>query len=197
MRFARAGLSPCQAQLHRQRGIVLLALMILLALGGLTAMIAIDIWQVSRQREREQALLYIGAQMTKALEHYYYSAPAGQPRLLPSSLGDLLQDPRFQAPVRHLRRIDTDPMTGDNAWMMERVGRGVGVHSLSEAEPLKQAGFSSALSTFNGKKRYSEWVFVFTPPLIAGNVQSAPVINRPGASVLQSTPLSKGNPSWR
>ncbi len=195
MKCWRAGRSPCRAQ--RQHGIVLLALMILLALGGLSAMISIDVWQVSRQREREQNLLFIGAQMTKALEHYYYSAPAGQPRLLTSSMGDLLQDPRYQVPVRHLRRIYMDPMTGDNAWVIERVGRGMGVHSLSEAEPLKQAGFSSALSTFNGKKRYSEWVFVFTPPLIAGNVQSAPVINQPGAPVLQSTPLSKGNSSWR
>jgi type II secretory pathway pseudopilin PulG len=176
---------------------VLLALMIVLVLGGLSAMIAIDVWHVSRQREREQHMLYIGAQMTKAMAHYYYSAPAGQPRLLPSSLSDLLQDPRYQAPVRHLRRIYTDPMTGDNSWSMERVGRGIGIHSLSEAEPLKQAGFSSELSAFNGKKRYSEWVFVFTPPLIAGNVQAAPVLFPPSAPVAKTAPLSKGNGSWR
>jgi type II secretory pathway pseudopilin PulG len=195
MKHWRAGCSPWIVQ--RQRGIVLLALMIVLALGGLTAMIAIDVWHVSRQREREQDMLFIGAQMTRAMEHYYYSAPAGQPRLLPSSMSDLLQDPRYQTPVRHLRRIYTDPMTGENSWSMERVGRGVGVHSLSEAEPLKQAGFSSVLSTFNGKKLYSEWVFVFTPPLIAGNVQAAPVLFPPSAPVAKPVPLSKGNTSWR
>jgi type II secretory pathway pseudopilin PulG len=195
MKRGYLGHKPCSAQ--RQPGIVLLALLIVFALGGLSAMIAIDVWQVSRQREREQDMLFIGAQMTKALEHYYYSAPAGQPRLLPSSLSDLLQDPRYQVPVRHLRRIYTDPMTGDNAWVFERVGRGMGVHSLSQAEPLKQAGFSSALSTFNGKKRYSEWVFVFTPPLIAVTVQTAPVLIPPRATASKPAPLSKGNSSWQ
>jgi hypothetical protein len=38
-----------------------------------------------------------------------------------------------------------------------------GVHSLSEAAPLKSAGFAVRDATFEGKAKYSEWQFVFSP----------------------------------
>jgi hypothetical protein len=44
------------------------------------------------------------------------------------------------------------------------VGGGVvGVHSLSEAQPLKSANFSGADREFEGKLHYSEWVFYYQP----------------------------------
>jgi hypothetical protein len=39
----------------------------------------------------------------------------------------------------------------------------VGVFSLSEAEPLKRAGFPMKYKEFEGTARYSEWRFMYVP----------------------------------
>lgn len=38
----------------------------------------------------------------------------------------------------------------------------MGVHSLSETEPLKRANFPLAEKGFEGRTKYSEWVFMAT-----------------------------------
>jgi type II secretory pathway pseudopilin PulG len=161
-----------------RQGLVLLALLILLALAGLGALVGLDIWAISRQQAREQELLFIGKQYTDAVAHYYFSAPNGQPKTLPGSLADLLTDNRYAVPVRHLRRVYLDPMTGQADWAFERVGCGVEVHSLSQAVPLKQAGFAPSLAHLTGQQAYSAWRFRFMPPLL-GCQAKAPVPQAP------------------
>jgi hypothetical protein len=79
---------------------------------------------------------------------------------LPASLADLLEDDRYPVPVRHLRRLYSDPITGSAEWGALRVGERIaGVYSLSDKEPVKQAGFGSDNEQFNGKTAYREWVF--------------------------------------
>lgn len=150
---------------------MLLALLIGLVLSGIALMGAVDVWTLQRQREREQQLLYAGDQYRQAIRRYYYAAPVGTPRTLPVSLELLLEDDRYPIPVRHLRRLYPDPITGQEEWGLLRAGdRIAGVYSLSEAMPVKQAGFSIADESFTGRSRYKEWVFSFTAAPGAGGV---------------------------
>ena len=142
------------------RGVVLLALQVALALGGIAAVAAMDVWSLERQRMREQELLFVGEQYRQAIQRYYSGAPPGAARVLPASLEALLEDDRYPVPVRHLRRLYADPITGSAEWGVLRVGgRIAGVHSLSAKEPVKQAGFAQDNEHFNGKTAYRDWTF--------------------------------------
>jgi hypothetical protein len=48
------------------------------------------------------------------------------------------------------------------------------VHSLSEAEPLKRAGFPLKYEEFKGAARYSEWRFMYVPAAPANQPGSQP-----------------------
>ncbi|WP_418119363.1 hypothetical protein [Variovorax sp. 350MFTsu5.1] len=86
--------------------------------------------------------------------------PQNDLRGYPSSLEDLLKDERFPGIRRHLRKIFVDPMTGKAEWGLVQVsGRIVGIHSLSTAVPIKQAGFESDEQAFTGAQSYAEWIF--------------------------------------
>jgi len=84
------------------------------------------------------------------------------PRVL-LSFEDLVLDPRAPDVRRHLRRIYVDPITGKDGWGIVRAPDGgiMGVHSLSDATPLKSASFAPADRSFEGMTRYSAWQFVY------------------------------------
>ncbi len=146
----------------RSDGFMLMGLLIVLALGGISLMAAVDIWTVQRQREKEQDLLFVGDAYREAIRRYYFAAPAGTPRTLPARVELLLEDDRYPIPVRHLRRAYPDPMTGNEEWGEVRIGdRLAGVYSLSEGLPLKQAGFPPAYKSFSERSSYRDWVFSF------------------------------------
>ncbi len=145
---------------RRDAGVVLLALLLALALGGIAMMAAVDVASLTRQRANEQELLFVGDQYREAIRRYYFGAPPGTPRILPASIDDLLEDDRFPTPVHHLRRRYPDPMTASPEWGEVRVGtRLSGVYSLSEKQPVKQQGFTPAYEPFSGKAAYRDWVF--------------------------------------
>jgi hypothetical protein len=104
-------------------------------------------------------LLFAGGQIRQALTRYAASAPGGE--RYPRRLEDLLRDPRYPVPRRYLRQVYRDPMTADGEWGLVKTGDFiVGVHSLSEEEPLKTAGFDAPDRAFEDKKKYSEWIFM-------------------------------------
>jgi len=178
----------------RARGVVLLALLLALALGGIGLMAAVDVWSVTRQREREQELLFVGDQYRQAIQRYYFAAPSGTPRVLPGSLEALLEDDRYPMPIHHLRRLYPDPISGKLEWGLVRAGEQIsGVYSLSESKPLKRAGFVPAYQQFGGKESYRDWVFAFAPPANSGTV--APVPTSPPPS--RSPPAPPINPNRR
>jgi type II secretory pathway pseudopilin PulG len=140
----------------------MLAFLLALALVGIGASAACDVWSVARQRERETQLLFVGHQFRAAIRDYYYGGPAGAGRSLPPSLDVLLDDNRFPVPVHHLRRLYPDPMTGSTDWGLLMAGdRIMGVYSKSEAQPVKQKGFALIDSTFEDKSSYRDWIFAF------------------------------------
>jgi type II secretory pathway pseudopilin PulG len=170
----------------RVAGVVLLALLLALALGGIALMAAVDVWSLARQRAREADLLFAGDQYRLALQSYYLGAPPGTRRALPARLEDLLEDDRYPVPVRHLRRLYPDPVTGGFAWGTLRVGERIaGVYSLSEREPVKKAGFAPAYQHFNDKTSYRDWVFAIS-------LSAQPIVVNPP---LAGTPASGAAPS--
>lgn len=144
----------------RQRGFSLLGLLILIAILGIVAASNVQVGTLLQRRTAEQELLFVGKEFQRALASYAAATPIGAPRG-PTSLDDLLRDPRFPGVRRHLRRVYVDPMTGTTSWGLLRgpEGRIVAVYSLSEGQPIKQAGFDAELLHLAQRVRYSEWLF--------------------------------------
>jgi type II secretory pathway pseudopilin PulG len=186
---------------HRRRprdsGVILMALLLGLALGGIALMAAVDVWWMTRQREREQQLLFVGNQYRLAIRRYYYGAPAGTPRVLPPSLESLLEDDRYPMPVRYLRRMYPDPITGKPEWgtLLDGGDRITGVYSLSDAQPVKQTGFAPADKAFNGMAKYRDWVFAFSIPR-RGGAAPPPTVAAPrsGAPSFPGSPVRGKQP---
>ena len=147
-----------------QSGVTYVGVLVLVALMGITAAVAADVWHTGRKRECERELLFIGNQFRQAIGHYYEHSP-GPAKTFPRNLNDLLRDPRTPGMKRHLRRIYPDPTTGSEEWGLVKGPSGeiLGVFSRSEEIPLKKANFRKADASFEGKQRYSDWTFVYTP----------------------------------
>ena len=165
-----------------QRGITYLTVLFIVAMmsGGL-ALIG-EVWHTSAAREKEAELLFIGNEYRRAIERYYL-AGSGAVRQYPKNLADLVKDPRQPGTVRHLRRLYPDPITGSEEWGLVKSADGgfAGVHSLSEGTPLKTAGFAVRDASFEGKSKYSDWQFVFTPAAAPAAKPGAKPEAKPGA----------------
>lgn len=150
-----------QAAARGQGGFTYLGLVILLAILGLVAAAGIKMGSLMQRAAAEEELLEIGAQFSEALRSYAAATPQGKPQQ-PPALQDLLKDPRFPNPRRHLRKIFVDPMTGKAEWGIVWLGdkAGVlGVYSLSEAKPLKVANFDIRFQNMENKEKISDWKF--------------------------------------
>lgn len=175
---------------HPSEGFAYLWLLFTVAFMGVGLVVVAEVHAVAQQRDKERELLAIGHQFREALRRYQErSGPlpggttglptaTGQPvtagavlvgaRPYPATLDELLQDPRTPGITRHLRQVFVDPMTGKAEWGLVRVGgRIVGIHSLSERLPIKQAGFEDQDMAFAGKERYRDWVFTYPANLMA------------------------------
>ncbi|SHH14027.1 type II secretion system protein [Massilia sp. CF038] len=161
----------------RQQGFTYLGLIILLAILGLVGAAGLKMGTLFERAAAEEELLEIGAQFSEALRSYAAATPQGQPKQ-PPTLQDLLRDPRFPNPRRHLRKIFVDPITGKAEWgiiyLHDKVGI-VGVYSLSDRRPLKIANFDIRFANMENRERISDWKFLvaggegmpgtlFTPP---------------------------------
>lgn len=152
-----------------QRGFSYLAILFFLAIlsGGLA--LTGEIWHTAAQREKENELLFVGAEYRRAIERYVRAGPGQYPR----SLDDLLKDPRRPTTERYLRKRYPDPITGKAEWgIVKSVDGGVmGIHSLSEDKPLKEANFRVANKGFENAEKYSDWRFVYVPPAKPGAIK--------------------------
>ncbi|WP_411885863.1 type II secretion system protein [Polaromonas sp. YR568] len=142
-------------------GLVLLAVLIFMLLTTLSASAMVELQRTHTQRAKEAELLFVGDQFRRAIKSYYSSVPAGKSQTLPRSLNDLLEDTRFPMPVRHLRRVYPDPMTGEADWVpVQGAGGIMGVHSRSTLSAFKKREFPVQYRDFQDKETYAEWVFV-------------------------------------
>jgi type II secretory pathway pseudopilin PulG len=143
-----------------QRGFTYLGVMFLIVLMGAALAGAGQLWSTVSQRAKERELLWVGSQYAQALRSYYRRSPGVA--LYPQSLDELLDDRRFPATQRHLRRLYPDPMTGSSEWGLVRSfdGRIAGVYSRAQQRPLKQAHFPAQWVDFEGMGSYRDWQFV-------------------------------------
>lgn len=164
---------------RRQQGMLLLGVLVFIAIGTLMVSNASQRWADARQRDAEEDLLYVGLQYRKAIESYYFRSPPGR-RQFPSRLQDLVQDPRFPQPVRHIRRLWPDPLAPDSEWgLIRQNGMIVGIYSQASGEPFRTANFDPALpqQLFGNAKSYKDWRFASSTGVAPA--ASGPVINLP------------------
>ncbi len=141
------------------RGFAYLWLLFFVAAMGASLAAGGVVWEVRVRREKERDLLFIGAEFRRAIANYHRLTPQAA-KELPRRLEDLLEDRRGPAPLRHLRRIYPDPLTGRTEWGQVVVqGRVTGVYSLARGVPLRQGDFSES-DAFAGARRYADWRFI-------------------------------------
>jgi type II secretory pathway pseudopilin PulG len=190
---------------RRVGGFAYLILLGFVAVAGIALAALAQVWSTAAQREREAELLFIGHQFRAAIGSYYEQSPGA--KQYPRSLEELLADPRFPQAKRHLRRLYVDPMTGKSEWGLVRHQDWViGVHSLSEARPLKTALFEPEDAAFVDSGTYADWRFVFKPAESQSAAQAAatragdaklPTMSPTGEEVLQTTPTGPAPGSIR
>ncbi len=143
------------------KGLAYLSLLLSLALLSIAALATMQVYGLMQRRVAEEELLFIGQQFQQALQSYANATPPGGNRA-PPSLNDLLRDPRYPAPRRHLRQLYADPINMQTDWglLLSPDGKGIaGIYSKSELRPIKIAGFPAVLRDFENRKSYQEWVF--------------------------------------
>lgn len=147
-----------------QRGFTYIALLIAIAVMGAGLAAVGELSSFAAQRDRENELLYVGAEIRHAIGAFYERSPGGAKRY-PQSLEELLEDKRQSVPQRYLRRIYPDPLTGKADWgLVEAPGGGVmGIYSVSERVPVRTGGFSPENESFAQAQRYADWKFFYVP----------------------------------
>lgn len=148
-----------------EAGFTLLAVLAALLLLSLSLQGLMWVVSTQTQRDREMELLRIGTEIREAIGRYVESSP-GEVRTWPPTLEALLDDRRSVALRRHLRRLYRDPVNRGGEWEVVRAPDGgvAGVHSLSNAQPIRTGGLELAQFGVEPASRYSGWVFVYTPP---------------------------------
>jgi len=150
-----------------QNGFTYLTVLFAIAVVGvMLARTGID-WSQAGQREKERELLFVGNQYRRAIALYYERTP-GSVKRYPATLEDLLTDTRYNPPQHCLRKLYRDPVTNQQRWGIITAPEGgiMGVHSFSDAPPLKLANFSYQDREFEGATKYSDWKFVYIPPML-------------------------------
>ena len=143
----------------RQRGASYLLTLFMVAAMGFGLAHFGTLWSTAARKERETELLFVGGEFARALASYRSAVP-GETVPGPRRLEELLEDPRFPFPRRHLRRLYRDPVTGAADWVLERrEGYIVGLRSRSAAPALKSAGLPPWVVAPAGPLLHRDWLF--------------------------------------
>jgi hypothetical protein len=150
------------------------------------------------KREKEKELIFRGLQYRDAFERW---SKKGVPL---KDLKDLVE-PTVSSNIdrskdRLLRKLYKDPMTEDGKWKTlpnppDPIQGIYGVASTSNEEPLKQGkeSFPEVIKNFEGKKKYSEWEFVYkkTPGGAPGTAAPAATTSGTGTSGTATKPAAQ------
>src|SRR5262245_40161461 len=156
--------------LPAQKGFTYLGFMIAVAITGAGLAAYAEFASHAAQREKEAELLFRGNQYREGISSFYRKE-----QRYPQSLEQLLEDKRYPMPMRHLRKLYPDPMTGSADWeVVEAPGGGVmGVRSRSQLAPIKTGNFLLKNADFARAKTYSDWKFVHSPPGLSPAVEKS------------------------
>jgi type II secretory pathway pseudopilin PulG len=163
----RSGPAPARCRGYTY---VLLLFVMAIAAAGLGALG--EHWLIAAQREREAELLFRGAEYGQALAAYRDATPPGQPAA-PERLEDLLEDARTHPPGHLLRRLYTDPFSGQPDWDLKRnpQGRIEGLSSRSRHRALRHVGVPLAPDAEASAPTVGDWLFL--PPAAGPTAASA------------------------
>lgn len=189
------GITICMVQRERgdEHGFTYIALLIFIAIMSVGLLATGEVWHMTMKREKEQELLFAGDQIRNAITMYYNHSP-GQGGRFPMSLEDLLKDPRYPATKRYLRKLYLDPVSNSSNWELIKGPDGeiFGVHSTSGDEPSKKSNFSFVDQDFEGKMKYSDWVFMisarYVPAPSTGNTPAPSTRKTSGVTVRRNNP---------
>jgi type II secretory pathway pseudopilin PulG len=150
--------------LKKQSGFTYLAILFVIAIAGVVLAATGINWSQAAQRENERELLFVGNQFRQAIALYYERTP-GTLKRYPDKLEDLLTDTRFNPPQHYLRKLYRDPILNQAQWGITLAPEGgiMGVYSLSELAPIKNAKFGYADLSFESAAKYTDWVFAYVP----------------------------------
>ena len=167
-------------------GYTYIAVLVMVIVMGILAERGAMVWKTVMQREKETELLSRGTQVRDAMRRWYkvkvvpgkettepIDAKAPKPPNLPDLKALLINPNSPGGKPRYLRPSAlVDPMNPDEdkEWdVIRRDGKIVGVHSVSEKEPLKKGNFPYDLhpADFEQKSKYSDWHFIYdrVPPV--------------------------------
>lgn len=147
-------------------GFTYLTLMFSIVIIGIGLSVIGPSWKTAKKIEREEELLFRGKEIVDAIAAFYNGLP-GQ-KAFPARLEDLLKDPRYPTTKRYLRKFYKDPITNsDWIFILDANQRIRGVKSKSNEEPLKKTNFPDEFKSFEGKTKYSDWVFEYIPKIQA------------------------------
>lgn len=152
------------------RGFTYIGFLIFVAVAGAGLAAYGELASHAAQREKEAELLFRGEAFRAAIASYHKKG-----QRYPQSLEQLVEDKRFPMPVRHLRALYPDPMTGKADWaLVAAPGGGVmGVYSRSEEAPVKTGNFSLANQGFEKAKGYADWKFVHSPAGLGPRIEKS------------------------
>ncbi len=150
--------------MNGDKGFTYPAALLLIIVVSVSLMVVQKQWSTIVKREKEKELFFRAGQIIDGIESFYQNSSAGSHQY-PRSLKMLLKDNRSLGLKRYLRKIYKDPMTQDGKWGLIYDGKGgiKGVFSQSKREPLKKGNFSKNYKSFENKKKYSDWKFVYEP----------------------------------
>jgi type II secretory pathway pseudopilin PulG len=150
--------------MNGEKGFTYPAALLLIIIVSVSLMTVQKQWSTIVKRDREKELFFRASQIITAIESFYQNSPGGKQHY-PHNLKILLKDNRFPGLKRHLRKEFKDPMTNEGDWGIIYDGKGgiKGVFSKSQKEPIKKGGFPEEHKTFENKKKYSEWKFIYEP----------------------------------
>lgn len=157
---------PGSHSCYQQSGFTYLALLFALILFGLGLAQVGPLLADQAQRDRERELLLIGDEVVAAIRAYHLGTPAAAKRL-PSGWFGLLEDRRSVQVRRHLRRVPRDPLTNSTEWEIVRDSTGamLGIRSKAAGKPFRTADLATGVIARGPAARYSDWSFVYEPPV--------------------------------
>ena len=178
--------------LRSSAGFTYVAAIVMVVIMGIMLSQAAQVWTTRMQRERETELIFRGTQVRDAMRLWYnFKVPvagapdaatvaAVAPQVAPprgnlTELKQLVNGTDSAAKTHFLRPSNLkvrDPITGKEVdWELYKAAgspKVSGVYLKSEGAPLKQDNFPFDLhpDDFKGKKKYSDWVFIYdrVPP---------------------------------
>lgn len=147
-----------------QGGFTYFMLLWWVALSGIMLAALSQQWSFERRREKEAEMVARAQEIVSAIAAYRKASPGGaQAAAWPTSLQDLVEDRRGPRPMRHLRRLWADPLTGRADWGLVRHTLPPGIGGVAPAEGGIQSIYSRAPGTPirapAGTKTYEEWRF--------------------------------------